>query len=91
MGHKFEDVKITDLGRADYITSSKETTIIVGGRGKKEAVEGRIEEIKGFLEKEDQEYDKERLKERLARLTSGVAVINVGGATEVEMGERIVS
>jgi chaperonin GroEL len=88
-GHKLEDIKLEDLGHADYVTSTKSETIIVGGKGNKELIDNRIESIKTAINKEDQDFDREKLKERLAKLTSGIAVIKVGGATEVEMLERL--
>ena len=88
-GHKFEDVELKDLGRAEYITATKGETLIVGGKGDKKILQTRVGEIKLRLEKEDQEFEKELLRQRLARLTSGIAVIRVGGATEVEMLERL--
>jgi chaperonin GroEL len=88
-GHKLEDVKFEDLGRAEYITANKTETIIVGGAGKKDVISKRVAEIKASVGKEDQEFDQEKLKERLAKMTTGVAVIKVGGATEVEMLERL--
>lgn len=87
-GRKFETVEITDLGRAGRITSTKDTTLIVDGKGSKSAIDSRISQIRKELDKTDSEWDKEKLQERLAKLTGGVAVINVGAATEVEMKEK---
>lgn len=87
-GHKFEDVTIENLGEAGYVTSTKSESIISGGLGDKEAIAKRIASIKKELEEEGSDFDKERLKARLGKLTNGIAVINVGGATEVEMKER---
>lgn len=88
-GKRYENATIADLGRCEYIKSTKNESIIVGGAGEKENIEMRIAELRKAIEIEEVEFDKEKLKERLARLTSGVAVIRVGGATEVEMKERM--
>ena len=88
-GLKLENATIADLGRCEYIKSTKTETIIVGGTASKEEITMRISEIKKAIEGEEADFDKDKLKERLARLTSGVAVIRVGGATEVEMKERM--
>jgi len=85
---KLEDLEIKDLGRADRITSDKYTTIIVGGKGIKEDIQDRVEGIKKAMENETSEWELAKLKERQAKLTNGVAVIRVGGSTEVEMKER---
>lgn len=87
-GRKFESVEIEDLGRAGRVTSKKDTTLIVDGKGDKKAIDSRIAQIRKELEASDSEFDKEKLSERLAKLTGGVAVINVGAATEVEMKEK---
>ena len=87
-GRKFESVEIEDLGRAARVTSSKDTTLIVDGKGSKKAIEARIAQIRKEIENTDSEFDREKLQERLAKLTGGVAVINVGAATEVEMKEK---
>ena len=88
LGTKFEEVEFEDLGRAIKVISTKETTLIVDGQGKKPAISARIVQIKKEIETTDSEFDKEKLQERLAKLTGGVAVINVGAATEVEMKEK---
>jgi|SRR5579864_1653355 len=88
-GYKYQDATVADLGRCEYIKSTKNETIIVGGTATKEEMNMRVAEIKKSIEIEEVEFDKEKLKERLARFTSGVAVIRVGGATEVEMKERM--
>ena len=88
-GHRFEDITPEDLGGAEYITATKNDSIIVGGKGKKDAVNERVETIKNAIEREESEFDREKMKERLARLTTGVAVIKVGGSTEIEMKERL--
>src|SRR3990167_7636164 len=87
-GKKFESVEITDLGKAGRVTSDKENTLIVDGKGAKAKIEARISQIRRELASSDSEFDKEKLQERLAKLTGGVAVINVGAATEVELKEK---
>ena len=87
-GIKFESVTPDMLGRADRITSDKDNTIIVGGRGAKNKIEARIAQIKTQVEKTTSDFDKEKLEERLAKLSGGVAVVNVGAATEVELKEK---
>ncbi|MBI2022719.1 chaperonin GroEL, partial [Candidatus Daviesbacteria bacterium] len=87
-GRKLESVEIDDLGQASRITSDKENTLIVGGKGDKNKIQGRIAQIRRETESTDSDFDKEKLQERLAKLTGGVAVINVGAATEVEMKEK---
>lgn len=88
-GLNLKDATIDDLGRADYVKSKRNDTIISGGLGSKEDVDMRIAEIKTAIETEDVEFDRTKMQERLARLTSGVAVVKVGGATEIEMKERL--
>ncbi len=88
LGRKLESVKIEDLGRADRVVSDKENTIIVGGKGTKSAIESRIKQIRNELASTDSDFDKEKLEERLAKLSGGVAVINVGAATEIELKEK---
>src|SRR5207248_11726916 len=88
MGLKLENATINDLGTAKRIVVDKDNTTIVGGKGKHEAIQGRIKEIKAAIEKSTSDYDKEKLQERLAKLAGGVAVINVGAATETEMKEK---
>src|SRR3989344_5064983 len=88
MGNKLEGVKIADLGKAKRITIDKENTTIVGGAGKKTAIEARVNKIKAQIEQTTSDYDKEKLQGRLAKLAGGVAVINVGAPTEVEMKEK---
>ncbi len=87
-GRKFDSVEIDDLGRAGRVTSSKDSTLVVDGKGKKSAIDARIGQIRRELEAATSSFDKERLAERLAKLTGGVAVINVGAATEIEMKEK---
>jgi len=88
LGIKLENVDIDDLGRAKRVKVDKENTTIVEGAGKTQAVNGRIAQIKKQIEETDSDYDKEKLQERLAKLAGGVAVINVGAATETEMKEK---
>lgn len=87
-GIKFESVEVDQLGRAGRVTSNKDATLIVDGKGIKAKIEARINQIRRELETTDSEFDKEKLQERLAKLTGGVAVINVGAATEVELKEK---
>ena len=87
-GRTLESVQMTDLGRADRVTSDKDNTIIVGGKGEKVHVENRIKQIKQQIGATTSDFDKEKLEERLAKLTGGVAVIKVGAATEVELKEK---
>jgi chaperonin GroEL len=88
VGRKLEDVTVEDLGRADRVTADKDNTVIVGGKGNKAEIDARIKQIKAELEKTTSDYDKEKLEERLAKLAGGVAVIEVGAATETEMKEK---
>ena len=88
LGIKLENVKITDLGRAKKITVDKDNTTIVEGAGKTDAIQGRVKMIKAQIAETTSDYDKEKLQERLAKIVGGVAVINVGAATETEMKEK---
>ncbi|MCL5003878.1 MAG: chaperonin GroEL [Patescibacteria group bacterium] len=88
IGRKLDSVKVEDLGRSDRVTARKEETEIVGGQGSREAINDRIAIIKKQIEETDSDYDKEKLEERLAKLSGGVAVINVGAATETELKEK---
>ncbi|MBI5841174.1 MAG: chaperonin GroEL [Chloroflexi bacterium] len=88
LGRKLETATLQDLGRAEKIVSDKENTTIVGGKGKKSDIEGRIKEIRAEIDKSTSDYDKEKLQERLAKLSGGVAIIRVGAATETEMKEK---
>ena len=87
-GRKLESVAVADLGRAEKIVADKENTTVVGGKGKKGDIEGRIKEIRIEIDKSTSDYDKEKLQERLAKLSGGVAIIRVGAATETEMKEK---
>jgi chaperonin GroEL len=88
IGRKLEDVTIEDLGQADRVTAGKDNTVIVGGKGSKKEIEDRIKQVKTELDRTTSEFDKEKLQERLAKLSGGVAVIEVGAATETEMKEK---
>ena len=88
LGEKLENIDISDLGRAKKIKIDKETTTIVEGSGKTAEIKARINQIKNQINESDSDYDKEKLQERLAKLAGGVAVINVGAATETEMKEK---
>ena len=88
LGIKLENVTMDMLGTAKKVEISKENTTIIGGAGKKSDIDGRVAQIKSQIEDTTSDYDKEKLQERLAKLAGGVAVIKVGGATEVEVKER---
>src|SRR6056300_1497232 len=88
LGIKLENVTINDLGTAKRIVIDKDTTTIVDGGGDKGKLEGRVKQIRAQIDESTSDYDKEKLQERLAKLAGGVAVIKVGGATEVEMKEK---
>ncbi len=87
-GRKLESATVADLGRAEKVVSDKENTTVIGGKGKKSDIEGRIKEIRIEMDKSTSDYDKEKLQERLAKLSGGVAIIRVGAATETEMKEK---
>ena len=87
-GRKLETVTLNDLGRAAKVTSTKEDTVIVDGAGDEKVIKGRIEEIRKEIELSTSDYDSEKLQERLAKLSGGVAVIRVGAATETELKEK---
>ena len=88
LGIKLENVTLDDLGTAKRITVDKDNTTIVDGGGTREALEGRVKQIRAQIEETTSDYDREKLQERLAKLIGGVAVINVGAATEIEMKEK---
>ena len=88
VGLKLETVKLTDLGRAKRVNIDKDNTTIVEGAGDPKRIEGRVKQIKTQVEETTSEYDREKLQERLAKMVGGVAVINVGAATETEMKEK---
>ncbi len=87
-GRKFESVTVEDCGRADKVWADKENTRIIGGKGEKAKLHARVAQIRKTVEASTSDFDKEKLQERLAKLTGGVAVINVGAATEIELKER---
>jgi chaperonin GroEL len=87
-GFKLENADLSYLGQAASVTIDKDNTTIVGGKGKKEDITARINQIKAQIETTTSDYDKEKLQERLAKLSGGVAVLNIGAATEVEMKEK---
>ena len=88
LGRKLETATIDDLGTCDKVVATKDDTTIIGGSGDEKAIKGRIEEIKISIDQSTSDYDKEKLQERLAKLSGGVAVIKVGAATEVELKEK---
>jgi chaperonin GroEL len=88
LGKKLENIEVEDCGRADKVWADKENCRIIGGKGDEEKIKARIAQIKRQIEETTSEFDKEKLQERLAKLSGGVAVINVGAATEVEMKEK---
>jgi len=88
LGLKLENVTLKDLGTAKRITVDKDNTTIVDGGGSRDAIEGRVKQIRTQIEDTTSDYDREKLQERLAKLIGGVAVINVGAATEIEMKEK---
>ncbi|MEX0912962.1 MAG: chaperonin GroEL, partial [Candidatus Paceibacterota bacterium] len=85
LGLKLEDTELTQLGKADRVISTKDDTVIVGGKGEKKAIDERVGSLKSQLENTTSKYDKEKLEERIAKLSGGVAVLRVGAATEMEM------
>ncbi len=87
-GYKLENADLSYLGRAERVVVDKDNTTVVGGKGKKADITARINQIKAQIESTTSDYDKEKLQERLAKLSGGVAVLNVGAATEVEMKEK---
>jgi chaperonin GroEL len=88
LGFKLENATLNDMGRAKRIVVDKDNTTIVDGRGKADGIQGRIAEIRAAIDKSTSDYDREKLQERLAKLSGGVAVINVGAATETELKEK---
>ena len=87
-GRKLDTTEITDLGQAEKIVVTKDDTTVVGGRGESEQIKGRIEQIRIEIDKSTSDYDREKLQERLAKLSGGVAIIRVGAATETELKEK---
>jgi chaperonin GroEL len=88
VGFKLENAVLSDLGRAKRVVVDKDNTTVVDGAGEEEAIQGRIKEIRSAIDKSTSDYDREKLQERLAKMAGGVAVINVGAATETEMKEK---
>jgi chaperonin GroEL len=88
LGIKLENVTLDMLGRAKRVRIDKDTTTIIDGAGEKEAIEGRVQQIRAQIEETTSDYDKEKLQERLAKLAGGVAIIRVGGTTEIEVKEK---
>jgi chaperonin GroEL len=88
VGFKLENAVVTDLGRAKRLVIDKDNTTIIDGNGESDAIQGRVKEIRSAIDKSTSDYDREKLQERLAKLAGGVAVINVGAATEAEMKEK---
>ena len=88
MGLKLENTQLSQLGRARRVVVAKDTTTIVDGNGESDAIKGRINQIKSEIENTDSDFDREKLQERLAKLSGGVAVVKVGAATETEMKEK---
>jgi chaperonin GroEL len=87
-GRKLESVLISDLGRAEKVVSTKDDTTVIGGKGESAQIKGRIEQIRIEIDKSTSDYDSEKLQERLAKLSGGVAIIRVGAATETELKEK---
>ncbi|MDZ4158246.1 MAG: chaperonin GroEL, partial [Anaerolineaceae bacterium] len=87
-GRKLETVTVADLGRAEKVVSDKDNTTIIGGKGEEAQIKGRIEQIRIEIDKTTSDYDREKLQERLAKLSGGVAIIRVGAATETELKEK---
>ena len=88
LGLKLENIRVEDLGKAKKVTIDKDNTTIVEGEGTRQAIEGRVKQIRAQIEETTSDYDREKLQERLAKLVGGVAVIKVGAATETEMKEK---
>jgi len=88
LGKKLEDAELDDLGQAEKVVVAKENTTIVGGKGTTKAIESRVDAIKNEYKKSTSDYDKEKLQERIAKLSGGVAILKVGAATEVELKEK---
>jgi chaperonin GroEL len=88
LGIKLENVKLTQLGQAKKVRITKDDTTVIDGAGKKSEIQARVAQIKAQIEETTSDYDKEKLQERLAKLAGGVAVIRVGGATEIEVKEK---
>jgi chaperonin GroEL len=87
-GRTFESIEVVDLGQADKVWADKDNTRIIGGKGNKKLIDGRVASIRKQIEATDFDFDKEKFEERLAKLSGGVAVINVGAATEIELNDK---
>jgi chaperonin GroEL len=87
-GRKLETATVADLGRAEKVVSDKDNTTVIGGKGEDGAIRGRIDQIRTEIDKTTSDYDREKLQERLAKLSGGVAIIRVGAATETELKEK---
>jgi len=87
-GRKLDSAEVADLGRSEKVVSDKDNTTIIGGKGDSKAIKGRIEQIRVEIDKTTSDYDREKLQERLAKLSGGVAIIRVGAATETELKEK---
>ena len=87
-GRNFESIEVTDLGQADKVWADKDNARIIGGKGRKSAINARVESIKKQIKASDSDFDKEKFEERLAKLSGGVAQINVGAATEIELNDK---
>jgi chaperonin GroEL len=88
IGRKLDTTTVEDLGRAEKVVSDKDNTTVIGGKGDEHQIQGRIEQIKVEIDKTTSDYDREKLQERLAKLSGGVAIIRVGAATETELKEK---
>jgi chaperonin GroEL len=88
LGFKLEHVTIDHFGRAKAIVAKKDSTVVIGGQGERYMIDGRVAEIEAQIRASNSDYDKEKLAERVAKLSGGIAVIRVGAATEVEMKEK---
>src|SRR5258706_3807254 len=88
MGLKLENTKITQLGKARRVVVDKDSTTIIDGAGEADAIKARIKQLKAEIENTDSDFDREKLQERLAKLSGGVAVVKVGASTETEMKEK---
>jgi len=88
LGRKLDSATVEDLGSAEKVVATKDDAVIIGGKGSKNAIEARVAQIRSEIDSSDSDFDKEKLQERLAKLTGGVAVISVGAATEVELKEK---
>ncbi len=87
-GRTFESIEVSDLGQAEKVWASKDSARIIGGKGEKSLIKGRVESLKKQIKETDSDFDREKLEERLAKLAGGVAQINVGAATEIELNEK---